>query len=61
MMRDAWADLDGTWSFRHDDADSGIGARLHAGLPEAREITVPFPPESVASGIAEPGFHPVVW
>ncbi|GAA1325543.1 glycoside hydrolase family 2 TIM barrel-domain containing protein [Pseudonocardia xinjiangensis] len=61
MMRSAWADLDGTWSFRHDDADSGLGAQWHTGLPEAREITVPFPPESVASGIAEPGFHPVVW
>ena len=61
MMRRAWADLDGTWSFRHDDANSGIGAQWHAGLPEAQEITVPFPPESVASGIAEPGFHPVVW
>ena len=61
MMRNAWADLDGTWSFRHDDADSGIAAQWHAGLPEAQEIMVPFPPESVASGIAEPGFHPVVW
>lgn len=61
MMRTAWADLDGTWSFRHDDADAGLTAGWSAGLPEAQEIVVPFPPESTASGIAEPGFHRVVW
>jgi beta-galactosidase/beta-glucuronidase len=61
MMRTAWADLDGTWSFRHDDADTGLADRWYAGLPDPREIRVPFPPESVASGIAEPGFHRVVW
>jgi beta-galactosidase/beta-glucuronidase len=61
LLRSAWADLDGTWSFRHDDADAGLADGWAAGLPEAREITVPFPPESVASGIAEPGFHRVVW
>jgi len=27
----------------------------------ARRIVVPFPPESPASGIADRGFHPVVW
>jgi beta-galactosidase/beta-glucuronidase len=26
-----------------------------------REIVVPFPPESRASGIGDPAFHPVVW
>jgi beta-galactosidase/beta-glucuronidase len=61
MMRTAWADLDGTWSFRHDDTDAGTAAGWAAGLPEPRDITVPFPPESAASGIAEPGFHRVVW
>jgi beta-galactosidase/beta-glucuronidase len=61
LVRTAWADLDGTWSFRHDDADTGLADGWCAGLPEAQEIVVPFPPESVASGIAEPGFHRVVW
>ncbi|WP_233159835.1 glycoside hydrolase family 2 protein [Pseudonocardia sp. MH-G8] len=61
MMRTAWADLDGTWSFRHDDADAGLTAGFTTGLPEAQDITVPYPPESAASGIAEPGFHRVVW
>ncbi|MFJ7289097.1 glycoside hydrolase family 2 protein [Curtobacterium sp. NPDC098951] len=57
MLRTHWADLDGTWSFRNDGDDP----RWRAGFPDARDIVVPFPPESVASGIDEPGFHPVVW
>lgn len=57
MLRAAWADLDGTWSFRNEGDDPA----WRAGFPDARPITVPFPPESVASGIDEPGFHPVVW
>ncbi|WP_349775203.1 sugar-binding domain-containing protein [Curtobacterium sp. MCBD17_003] len=61
LIRGRWASLDGTWSFRHDDADAGLIAGWTAGLPDAGVITVPFPPESVASGVDEPGFHPVVW
>jgi beta-galactosidase/beta-glucuronidase len=61
LVRRAWADLDGTWTFRHDDADAGLDAGWAAGVPVGEVITVPFPPESPASGIEEPGFHPVVW
>ncbi|OIH97505.1 glycoside hydrolase family 2 [Curtobacterium sp. MCBA15_001] len=57
MLRARWADLDGTWSFRNDGDDPA----WRSGFPDARDILVPFPPESVASGIDEPGFHPVVW
>ncbi|MDN3478191.1 glycoside hydrolase family 2 TIM barrel-domain containing protein [Curtobacterium sp. APC 4022] len=57
MMRSRWADLDGTWSFRN----TGDDPAWRNGFPDARDIRVPFPPESVASGIDEPGFHPVVW
>ncbi|AOX67699.1 glycoside hydrolase [Curtobacterium sp. BH-2-1-1] len=57
MLRPQWADLDGTWSFRNDGDDPA----WRTGFPDARDIVVPFPPESVASGIDEPGFHPVVW
>ncbi|MGN6127051.1 MAG: glycoside hydrolase family 2, partial [Humibacter sp.] len=59
MMRANWTDLDGTWSFRHGEA--GDHALHRAGFSGGSEILVPFPPESVASGIAAPGFHPVVW
>jgi beta-galactosidase/beta-glucuronidase len=58
MVRSSWADLDGTWAFRHDDGDTRTWA---SGLPNAQEIVVPFPPESVASGLAARGYHPVVW
>lgn len=61
LMREAWANLDGTWSFRHDDANVGLQSNWGSGFPDARDIVVPFPPESPASGIHEPGFHPVVW
>ncbi|MEV7931990.1 glycoside hydrolase family 2 TIM barrel-domain containing protein [Curtobacterium sp. NPDC089185] len=57
LLRRAWADLDGTWSFRN----TGDDPSWRSGLPDARDITVPFPPESPASCIDEPGFHPVVW
>ncbi|PZF11866.1 glycoside hydrolase family 2 protein [Curtobacterium sp. MCLR17_034] len=57
MLRTAWADLDGTWSFRNDGDDDA----WRTGFTDARDIVVPFPPESPASGIDEPGFNPVVW
>lgn len=64
LRRERWTSLDGTWRFSHDDDDRGRGEGWHA--PEAsgrfdREIQVPFPPESPASGIGDTGFHPVVW
>lgn len=61
MMRSAWASLDGQWDFTHDDEDAGVAAGWSAGFTPAQQITVPFPPESEASGVGEPGFHPVVW
>ena len=61
VVRRDWIDLSGPWSFRHDDDDAGTDAGWAAGVPSPRTITVPFPPESAASGIGDPGFHPVVW
>ena len=62
LTRPAWTDLTGPWQFAHDDG--GVG--LDEGWPDRddvfdRTITVPFPPESPASGIGDRGFHPVVW
>ncbi len=61
LVRSAWKSLDGSWGFRHDDGDEGTGAGWAAGFAADRTITVPFPPESPASGIGETGYHPVVW
>ncbi|HYP45649.1 MAG TPA: glycoside hydrolase family 2 TIM barrel-domain containing protein [Propionibacteriaceae bacterium] len=62
LTRPDWTDLCGPWQFAYDDAEVG----LDDGWNERddvfdRVITVPFPPESPASGIGEPSFHPVVW
>ncbi|WP_415855957.1 glycoside hydrolase family 2 protein [Sinomonas sp. G460-2] len=61
MLRAEWCDLDGPWSFRQDDDGAGTAAGWPCGFSRGPQIEVPFPPESTASGIAEPGFHPVVW
>lgn len=49
LTRERWTDLCGEWQFSFDDDVFD------------RTITVPFPPESSASGIGDTGFHPVVW
>src|ERR671912_2389800 len=62
FARERWVDLSGSWGFAYDDGDVG----RDEGWPERadvfdREVRVPYPPESPASGIGDPGFHPVVW
>lgn len=61
LIRRAWADLCGAWAFRFDDENEGRGAHWPLRPAFDRTITVPFPPESEASGIRDTGFHPVVW
>ncbi|SDK91140.1 Glycosyl hydrolases family 2 [Glycomyces sambucus] len=61
MLRESFRDLSGTWGFAHDDADLGLAEGWSDGRALPRGITVPYPPESPASGIGETGFHPVVW
>ena len=58
MQRAQWRSLDGTWQFAFDD---DARHRQPSTVVFDRTIVVPFPPESPASGIAEPGFHQVVW
>lgn len=61
LVRRDWFDLSGEWGFRFDDENEGVAAGWHAAPAFDRTIIVPFPPESTASGIADPGFHKVVW
>jgi beta-galactosidase/beta-glucuronidase len=62
LTRPGWEELDGSWGFAFDDGEAGIVEHW-----QRREdvfdhaIQVPFPFESPASGIADTGFHPVVW
>ncbi|MGD6748467.1 sugar-binding domain-containing protein [Streptomyces sp. BH106] len=65
LVRDPdWRDLSGPWRFARDDADHGRTERWMD--PEVTEpftgvVTVPYPPESEASGVRDAGFHPVLW
>ncbi|MEW2013023.1 MULTISPECIES: glycoside hydrolase family 2 protein [Microbacterium] len=61
MIRPTWTDLSGVWSFAHDDDDRGIAAGWPASGVSEREIVVPYPPESAASGVGDTGSHRVVW
>jgi beta-galactosidase/beta-glucuronidase len=62
LVRERWESLDGAWEFAYDDEDRGLGERWFAGGGEfLLAITVPFVPESAASGIGDAAFHPVVW
>jgi len=56
----AWL-LDGAWGFAFDDSLAGLTERWFEAGPFDREIRVPFPHQAPASGIADAGFHPVVW
>lgn len=61
LVRRRWVDLSGPWQFDHGSWDEPVEPRLQAAPWQARTIQVPFPPESEASGIVEPGYHPVLW
>lgn len=62
LTRADWQDLCGEWEFAHDDEDRGVLAGWWRGdSPLDRTITVPFPPESAASGVHDPAPHPIVW
>jgi beta-galactosidase/beta-glucuronidase len=62
LRRKRWTDLNGTWGFAYDDADVG---RMQGWQDRSdvfdRTCVVPYPPESICSGIADTGFHPYVW
>src|SRR5215207_2011604 len=47
LRRERWADLCGCWGFAFDDADRGFSERwFERAEPFARQILVPYPPES---------------
>jgi beta-galactosidase/beta-glucuronidase len=61
LIRPQWRELAGPWRFSFDDDDRGLTERWHEAGDFDRSIVVPFPFESAASGIADTGFHRVVW
>ncbi|MGN7454588.1 glycoside hydrolase family 2 protein [Paenibacillus pasadenensis] len=62
FYREAWINLNGEWEFQFDDDGEGESLGWQRGETElGRRIVVPFAPQSKLSGIAEPGFHDIVW
>ncbi|PYE56534.1 glycoside hydrolase family 2 protein [Deinococcus yavapaiensis] len=58
LERSQWRSLNGTWRFSYDDDGA---CRWPSEVHFDREIEVPYPPESVRSGIHDTGFHKTVW
>jgi hypothetical protein len=62
LARAQWIDLRGPWGFAYDDHDRGSRECWQERDDVfQRIIEVPFPPESPASGVGDPSFHPIVW
>lgn len=62
LLRPHWVELGGVWGFAYDDADVGERDAWAAGDHRLHgSITVPFPPESPASGIGDDRIHDIVW
>jgi hypothetical protein len=57
FQRAEWLNLNGTWAFRLDPRDSGVGAGWsRSGPPDAGTIVVPFSWASPASGVADTSY-----
>jgi beta-galactosidase/beta-glucuronidase len=62
LVRPRWLELSGEWRFAFDDADEGVSHGWQLDPDAIRgTIIVPFPPESVASGIGDTDYHRVLW
>src|SRR6476661_2180167 len=59
LQRANWTCLNGSWRFRYDDEMTFTRPQDIDRWPQ--QITIPYPPESRASGIADQGFHKVSW
>ncbi len=58
LRRDNWTSLNGLWEFAADEAGAWMDPRS---VEWSMKITVPFSPETKASGLGLQGFLPVVW
>lgn len=61
FQRSNWLNLNGPWQFEIDQACSGAERGFTSGREFSKEIIVPFPPESILSGIHELDFMRSVW
>ena len=61
MVRKDWINLNGKWDFEIDNSVSGEDKKIYLRQNLQSEITVPFCPESVLSGIGNIDFMNSVW
>ncbi len=66
LVRDAWVNLNGPWSYAFDFGKSGRERGFHeltdfSNLPDSGIISVPFCPESKLSGVAHTDFIEAMW
>ena len=59
--RESWINLNGPWQFEIDNAKCGVAKKFYERAELESEITVPFSPESVLSGIGHTDFMNAVW
>lgn len=59
--RDAWINLNGTWSYEFDFSESGLERSLFDSKGFGKPITVPFCPESPLSGVNYKDFINAMW
>ncbi|HEY8290890.1 MAG TPA: glycoside hydrolase family 2 TIM barrel-domain containing protein [Thermomicrobiales bacterium] len=58
LVRDPWISLNGEWDFA---CEQTARWREPSAVPWDKKITVPFAPETPASGVHDTGFHAVCW
>ena len=61
FVREAWQNLNGTWTYALDLGRSGLNRGLQNSRGLDGKITVPFCPESELSGVAYKDFIPAMW
>ena len=61
LVREPWVNLNGKWEFEIDNAMVGFAKKYYEREHLEGEITVPFCPESVLSGIGNVDYMNAVW
>ena len=59
--RSDWINLNGEWQFKLDPGVSGLEQEWFTGKEFSDRIMIPFPPESVLSGVNKQDFMQSVW
>ncbi len=61
FVRDNWENLNGSWAFAFDDANTGEASKWFDSFPGELQIQVPFTYETKLSGIQDEARHDNIW